>query len=71
MSMSAYYTQVKSPWDEYTNYRPLLPSDCGELKTLTDYQQQAYVMHFLMGLNENFSHIRGQILLLASSASYH
>ena len=29
-----------------------------------DYQQQEYVMQFLMGLNESYGGIRGQILML-------
>ena len=29
-----------------------------------DYQQQEYVMQFLMGLNESYAGMRGQILML-------
>jgi hypothetical protein len=35
-----------------------------ELKILTDYHEEEYISHFLMGLKEILSHIRGQILLL-------
>lgn len=37
---------------------------CGAMKQLTDFQNQDYAMKFLMGLNDFYSHIRGQILLL-------
>jgi hypothetical protein len=29
-----------------------------------DFYHQEYITHFLMGLNDSFSNIRGQILLL-------
>jgi len=34
------------------------------LKTLIEYHHQEYVLQFLMGLNESFSHVKGQILLM-------
>ena len=33
------------------------------MKTLIEYQQQDYIIKFLIGLNDSFSHIRSQILL--------
>ncbi|XP_040990952.1 uncharacterized protein LOC121238177 [Juglans microcarpa x Juglans regia] len=51
-------------WDELTNYRPLPVCLCGGLCTLRDMHQQEYVMHFLMGLNDSVSEVRGQILLI-------
>lgn len=54
---------LKSFWDELINYRPLPTCSCGGLKGVADFQQQEYVMKFLVGLNETFGHIRGQILL--------
>jgi hypothetical protein len=37
---------------------------CGGVKTLSEYHQQEYILQFLMGLNDSFSHVRGQILLM-------
>ncbi|KAL6327740.1 hypothetical protein AAG906_024710 [Vitis piasezkii] len=37
---------------------------CGGMKAWMDYQQQEYVMQFLMGLNESYASTRGQILML-------
>jgi len=34
------------------------------MKTIMDFHHQEYVYHFLMGLNDSFSNIRGQILLI-------
>lgn len=36
---------------------------CGSSQDLLDYIQNEYVLTFLMGLNEQFSHIHGQILI--------
>lgn len=38
-------------------------SHCGGVQPLLDHMQHKHVMSFLMGLNEVFNHIRGQILL--------
>lgn len=34
------------------------------MKTIHEYFHHEYVFQFLMGLNDAFSHIRGQILLI-------
>uniref|UniRef100_A0A2N9GA92 CCHC-type domain-containing protein n=1 Tax=Fagus sylvatica TaxID=28930 RepID=A0A2N9GA92_FAGSY len=70
LSVGAYYTRLKGFWDEYLNYRPIpgcscrAKCTCALPKTLTEYQHYDYVMSFLMGLNESFIHVRGQILLM-------
>ncbi|KAF8411394.1 hypothetical protein HHK36_003943 [Tetracentron sinense] len=63
-SVSTYFTSLKGLWDELGNHQPVPSCTCGALKTLMAYHQQQYVYQFLMGLNESFSHIRGQILLI-------
>jgi len=68
-SVSSYYTHLKSVWDELSNYRPVPHCSCGLCicgctKTIMDFFHQEYIYHFLMGLNDSFSNIRGQILLL-------
>lgn len=55
--------------DELENYEPLRGCSCGTYtcgihKILFDHQQRGYVMQFLMGLNDLFSKVRAQILLL-------
>jgi hypothetical protein len=68
-SVSSYFTSLKGLWDELLIYHPLPvclcgKCSCGVLKTLTEYNQQEYLLQFLMGLNESFSHVKGQILLI-------
>jgi hypothetical protein len=69
-SVSTYFTKLKSLWDELSNYRPFPccscnPScSCGAIKSVTDFYNQEYIFQFLMGLNDSFSQIRGQILLI-------
>ncbi|KAF5480412.1 hypothetical protein F2P56_001165 [Juglans regia] len=63
-SVSDYFTQLKAYWDELANYRQLPQCTCGIVKKNLEFQQEEYIMQFLMGLNDSFTSIRGQILLL-------
>ena len=63
-SVSSYFTSMKGLWDELANHQPIPTCTCGALKTMLSYHQQQNVYQFLMGLNESYSHIRGQILLI-------
>lgn len=38
--------------------------NCGAFCIFSEYQQYQHIMMFLMGLNEDFLHVRGQILLI-------
>ncbi|XP_077217890.1 uncharacterized protein LOC143852394 [Tasmannia lanceolata] len=64
LSVSAYYTKLKALWDELSSYLVLPPCSCGVMKALTEFQLQEKLMQFLMGLNDSFSPIRSQILLM-------
>jgi hypothetical protein len=64
LSIGAYFTKLKALWDELSNYRPIPLCSCGSLRTVQDYFQHEYVFQFLMGLNDTFSHIKGQMLLI-------
>ncbi|KAB5520101.1 hypothetical protein DKX38_024420 [Salix brachista] len=63
-SVSTYFTTMKGLWDELANHQPLPACTCGALKTVMSYHHQQHVYQFLMGLNESYSHVRGQILLM-------
>jgi hypothetical protein len=63
-SVSTFYTKLKALWDELINFRPIPACNCGALKILLDYQHYEYVMKFLVGLNDSYASIRGQILLM-------
>ena len=54
MSMTKYYTKFKRLWEQLLNYKPLPECSCGAMKVLSASHDKAYVMRFLMGLNENF-----------------
>uniref|UniRef100_A0A2N9IHW7 Retrotransposon gag domain-containing protein n=1 Tax=Fagus sylvatica TaxID=28930 RepID=A0A2N9IHW7_FAGSY len=62
-SISSYYTRLKSLWDELSNFRSIPDCSCRAMKVLFDNKQHEYVMQFLMGLNDSFSHVRAQILM--------
>ncbi|KAL5540630.1 hypothetical protein UlMin_043205 [Ulmus minor] len=44
--------------------RPVPMCQCGGLRVWSDHQHKEYVLHFLMGLNESYAQIRGQILMM-------
>ena len=62
--VSTYYTRLKILWDELKEFRPVATCSCGAMKVWLEFQEQESVMQFLMGLNDSYSSIRGQILLL-------
>ncbi|KAL5560669.1 hypothetical protein UlMin_036880 [Ulmus minor] len=62
--VSSYFTKLKTLWDELSDFRPFPACHCGGMKDLVAYQHQDYVLQFLMGLNESFSQIRAQILMI-------
>ncbi|KAL5556213.1 hypothetical protein UlMin_038449 [Ulmus minor] len=62
--VSGYFTRLRTLWDELKDFRPFPTCSCGSMKELIDLQQQDYVLQFLMGLNESFSHVRAQKLML-------
>ena len=63
-SVSSYFTAMKGLWDELANHQPIPTCTCGALQTIMSYHHQQHVYQFLMGLNESYSHVRGQILLI-------
>ncbi|KAE8732030.1 hypothetical protein F3Y22_tig00002237pilonHSYRG00016 [Hibiscus syriacus] len=67
MTVSTYYTQLKIIWDELFSIKQLcscLSCTCGGVRRMIVDHQQKQVIQYLMGLNESFAHVRGQILLL-------
>lgn len=56
--------------DELENYRPishykcLIPCSCGGNDFIRVYYKQDYVIRFLKGLNEHFSHYKSQIMTM-------
>ncbi|XP_068646331.1 uncharacterized protein [Aristolochia californica] len=66
-SVSTYFTKLKTIWEEPSNYHPncsCRKCSCGGVKNLTDYHNMEYIMSFLMGLDDSFSQVRGQLLFM-------
>ncbi|CAJ2628544.1 unnamed protein product [Trifolium pratense] len=70
LDVSDYFTQLKVYWDELENYRPLpyckcsIPCSCGVIDSVRAYREQDFVIRFLKGLNERFSHSKSQIMMM-------
>ena len=54
LTINAYYTKFKGLWDELSEYRTY---SCG-------HQAEECVMSFLMGLNDTYTAVSGQIMLM-------
>src|ERR1044072_3127199 len=63
-SVSQYYTRIKTLWEELGEYRPVHHCNCGGVQPILAHLQQEYVMQFLMGLNDDFAHLKGQVLMM-------
>uniref|UniRef100_A0A803P4N1 CCHC-type domain-containing protein n=1 Tax=Cannabis sativa TaxID=3483 RepID=A0A803P4N1_CANSA len=63
-SVSAYFTKLKSLWDELKEFQPITTCTCGAMKVFLDCYNQNQVLQFLTGLNESFASVRAQILLI-------
>ena len=69
MNITDFFTQLKFFWDQLQNLSPFPSYTCGKCvcninKRLTDLQVRESVMNFLLGVNDSFSHVRTQVLLM-------
>lgn len=64
LSVAAYYTKLKGLWDELAAYDDLPTCTCGSMKKHTEQEERNKLMQYLMGLNESYNAIHGQILLM-------
>ncbi|XP_016199632.1 uncharacterized protein LOC107640636 [Arachis ipaensis] len=62
-SVSQYFIRIKVLWEELNSYHPV-QCNCGDVHATQEFLQVEYIHYFLMGLDESFFQIRGQILLL-------
>ena len=67
--VSDYFTNLSILWDEIQNYEPLPLCSCEKCvchvnEKISNLHHREAIMQLLMGLNDSFSHIRGQILLM-------
>ena len=64
MFVAAYFSKLKGLWDELSSYNDLPICTCGASKNGEEREQIRKVMQFLMGLNDSYAAVRGQILLI-------
>nr|KYP53204.1 hypothetical protein KK1_024830 [Cajanus cajan] len=70
LTVTDYFTKLKSLWDELENFRPLprctcvISCSCGAVDQIKKYRGEDYVICFLKGLNEKYSHVKSHILML-------
>ncbi|XP_073138349.1 uncharacterized protein [Henckelia pumila] len=64
MDISAYYTKLKTLWDELKDYQPTSTCQCGSMREWMTYHNQDCVMQFLMGLNDSYAQVRAQVLMI-------
>ncbi|XP_021899482.1 uncharacterized protein LOC110815834 [Carica papaya] len=69
LSINTYYTRMKTIWDELKTFQPAPSCHCGNMKAWNDYQEQEFIMTFLMGLNPSYAAVRAQILMMECSPS--
>ncbi|XP_072056223.1 uncharacterized protein [Arachis hypogaea] len=70
LTITAYYTKLKEIWEELDNLRPIpICSRCSEnctceLNILRGYKEDSSVVRLLRGLNDQYSTVRSQIMLM-------
>ncbi|KAL5760838.1 hypothetical protein ACOSQ2_019676 [Xanthoceras sorbifolium] len=62
MTISVYFTKLKSLWDELDTYRPI--SACNQMKAHIEQREEDWMMQFLMGLNDTYNVVRSNILMI-------
>ena len=65
-SIGVFFTKLKSVYQDLCEFKPecTCSCTCGGKAKLQHFAESEYVMQFLMGLNENYTHARGQVLLM-------
>lgn len=70
MDVSELCTELKAMWDELDNFRPLpqckcaITCSCGAVQSTCTFRDQDHTIRFLKGLNEQYAHIRSQIIMM-------
>lgn len=70
LTVTDYFTKLKTIWDELENFRPLpfckcvIACSCGAVSMIKKYRDEDYVIRFLKSLNEQYSHVKSQVLML-------
>ncbi|CAA7029221.1 unnamed protein product [Microthlaspi erraticum] len=64
LDLSTYYIKKKTLWEQLANTKAstVKRCNCDHVKELLEEAETSRIIQFLMGLNDNFANIRGQIL---------
>ncbi|XP_016199052.1 uncharacterized protein LOC107640019 [Arachis ipaensis] len=60
LSVTQYHTALRALWEEHDTYRPVKPCIC----PARSYHDQNFIIRFLKGLDDRFTVVRSQILLI-------
>ncbi|XP_024990645.1 uncharacterized protein LOC112524935 [Cynara cardunculus var. scolymus] len=66
-AVNIYFTKLQALWEELAYFRPHCrcgKCDCGGNNEIEKHYEEEHVLTFLMGINESYSQIRSQILLM-------
>lgn len=64
MSIATYFTKFRGLYDEHVNLPIYVIVDVGAAKKLEEHYKIQRITQFLMGLNDKYTTIRGQILMM-------
>ncbi|CAJ2668236.1 unnamed protein product [Trifolium pratense] len=70
LDVSDYFTGLRVYWDELEDYRPIpyckcsIACTCGGYTSMKQFREQDYVIRFLKGLNERFTHTKSHIMAM-------
>ncbi|KAG7584438.1 Ribonuclease H-like superfamily [Arabidopsis suecica] len=64
LDLSTYYTKMKTLWQKLasTKSQKICKCNCGKVEELLEDAETSRVIQFLMGLNDSYANIRGQII---------
>lgn len=68
--MTAYFTKLRGIWEELEGFQPIpsclcnIPCTCTLIPIMKSYRETNYVIRFLKGLNEQYSGVRSQVMLM-------
>ncbi|KAK7310743.1 hypothetical protein RJT34_08445 [Clitoria ternatea] len=69
-SVTEFFTELKTLWEELENYRPMpfctctAPCSCAAMRNMRVHKEQDNIIRFLTGLNDDYTSIRSQILII-------
>lgn len=70
LSITAYFTRLKPLWEDLDNLHPIpnctcdVPCTCQLLPAIKNYRDNDFVIRFLKSLNEQYTTVRSQIILM-------